>query len=287
MGRMHCVICSSQSLKTLFVHRAGHMALCNMCGLVQLTPMPSSREIGKLYHEDFDHFAPYIEQIAVHRMYFRQKIKEIKQHMGRSHAGKIQLLDVGCALGVLLEEAGKLGIAATGIDISHDAVAYCRSKKLSVLPGTLHALNKKLKYRSFSVVTAFQVIEHERDPIRFVRRIHKLLKNGGLVVIATPDYGGLWRKIMGRHWFGFAHPEHVVLFSEKSMRTLLGNAGFRDIHIRKDTPRPFPLSFAFRRAADYFPWLAGICVPIARFLDRSKIKNPINPWDDMIVFARK
>lgn len=286
-GAMRCVICSSTSLRRLFAHKAGHMAQCDFCGLVQLVPMPSSKEIGKLYHENFEHFTPYLEQLPVHRLYFRQKVKDIKKYIRSTGKNKIQLLDVGCAMGVLLEEAERSGIVACGIDISRDAVAYCRSRKLSVQSGTLQALNKKLQYGSFDVLTAFQVIEHERDPIGFIRRIHKLLKSDGLVVIATPDYGGFWRKIMGRRWFGFAHPEHVILFSEKSMRTLLAKAGFRDIHIHMDTPRPFPLSFALRRAADYFPFLAWICVSIAKLMDRTKIKNPINPWDDMIIFARK
>ena len=119
-----------------------------------------------------------------------------------------------------------------------------------------------------------------------MRRVHSLLNKRGIVLLATPNYGGFWRKVMGRRWFGFAHPEHVVLLDFNSMRLLLEKAGFRDIQVKNDSPRPFPLSFAFTRGADYFPWMGRLLKPIGKLFDRFDIKNPINPWDDMIAIAR-
>jgi len=223
--------------------------------------MPSVREIASLYHEDFDHFQPYLAQIDVHREYFRKKLQEIKH-------GKT-LLDIGCAMGVLLEEAEKKGFRAQGIDISKDAVAYCRKKGLDV--------SGKWPEKKLDVITAFQVIEHERDPLQFMKRVYKLLKKNGLVVLATPK----------NYWLSRKHPEHVTFWSPRSLRFLMEKTGFKTIEIRRDTPRPFPLSFAFTRAADYFPLIAWFLKPIGKLLDRFDIKNPINPWDDMIVFARK
>jgi hypothetical protein len=71
------------------------------------------------------------------------------------------------------------------------------------------------------------------------------------------------------------------------MMFLLKKAGFKDIVVRRDDNRPFPLSFALRRAADYFPFLRWVLHPLAQVFDRFAILNPFNPWDDMIVFARK
>jgi SAM-dependent methyltransferase len=190
-------------------------------------------------------------------------------------------------MGVLLEEAEKVGYRAQGIDISHDAVLYCRKKKLDVLEGTLASVGKKLKEHSFDVVTAFEIIEHERDPLGMMRWVLSLLKNGGIAVLTTPNHDSLWRKIMGRRWVGYHHPEHVTFWDTGSLTFLMKRAGFSNIVVRRDSPRPFPLSFVFTRGADYFPWTAWIFKPIGRFLDRFSIKNPINPWDDLIVIAKK
>ena len=262
------------------------MGKCVSCGLVQVTPMPSESEIVSLYHEDFEHFNPYIEQEAVHHAYFRQKIKEILQRSTSAQAG-LTILDIGCLTGVLLDEAKKAGMNAAGVDISHDAVMYCKKKGYLMYEGTIQSLGKKIPPNSFDVISAFQIIEHERDSLLMMKRIHLLLKKDGLVVLATPNYGGFWRKLMGRRWFGFAHPEHVVLFDFQTMRTLLETAGFKNIEVRADSPRPFPLSFAFTRGADYFPWAAWILKPFGKLIDGLRLTNPVNPWDDMIVYGRK
>lgn len=289
---MTCVLCKKNQLTILFPHHNNwKMGKCLSCGLVQVVPMPNASEISALYHEDLDHFTPYIDQLSVHHKYFYQKIKEISRRL-RITNNELRLLDIGCAMGVLLEEAIKKGMKATGIDLSEDAITYCRKHKLTAYAGTVYTV-KRLKNNSFDVITAFQIIEHERDPLKMMRRVYSLLKKGGMVILATPNYGGFWRKLMGRRWFGFAHPEHVVLLDFNSMRLLLEKAGFCDIEIRADTPRPFPLSFAFTRAGDYFPclrrqaWASWFLKPIGKLLDKFNFINPINPWDDMIVYARK
>ncbi len=182
-------------------------------------------------------------------------------------------------MGVLLEEAKKVGIRAQGVDISKDAVSYCKKRGLRV--------SQTWPTSKFDVVTAFEIIEHERNPLGMMKRVYKLLNKGGEAVLTTPNHNSIWRKMMGKWWVGYHHPEHVTFWDRKSLRELFKRAGFRNIIIRPDSPRPFPLSFVFTRAADYFPWAAGILQPIGKFLDRFKLKNPINPWDDLIVFARK
>lgn len=263
---MTCVLCGATHFSR--VYRFGK---CTACGLVQVTPMPSEKEIRVLYHEDLEHFEPYIAQIPVHRKYFRKKIKEIKK--------RGTLLDIGCAMGILLEEAKKVGYKVQGIDISKDAVMYCRKKGLRV--------SQNWPTSQFDVITAFEIIEHERNPFGMMKRVYKLLNKDGVAVLTTPNHDSFWRKIMGKWWVGYHHPEHLTFWDRKSLTELLKRSGFKHITIRPDSPRPFPLSFVFTRGADYFPWAAGILKPIGKILDKFKILNPINPWDDLIVFARK
>ena len=259
---MNCVVCHFP---------VSHMKKCPVCGLVQFAPMPTAGVIAALYHEDLEHFEPYIKEISVHREYFRKELGFIKK--------KGTLLDIGCAMGILLEEAKKIGFKVQGVDISKDAVAYCRKKGLSV--------STKWPSSKFDVITAFEIIEHERDPLAMVRHIHKLLNKGGLVLITTPNYDSVWRKIMGKWWVGYRHPEHVTFWTPQSLTYLLAHTGFKNIVVRHDKPRPFPLSFAVTRSADYFPWAAWILRPLGRLLDSLTIRNPINPWDDLIVYAEK
>jgi len=276
-------------------------------------PRPTKYEVKSLYHEDMEHYDPYLEQIEVHREYFSKKIKLILDKLlnesklqgkrqkakGKSEGQKVKdqstlhsslftlnLLDIGCAMGVMLEEAQNAGCKAYGIDISKDAIIYCRKKGYKAILGTL-ATAKLPRNKKFDVITAFEVIEHEYDPLDMVKRIYKLLKSDGIAFITTPNHNSFWRNLMGKWWFGYQHPEHLYFFEPASMKHMCKRAGFSHVEVVKDESRPFPLSFAFTRTADYFPVLKPILLPLGKLVDKAGLKNPINPFADMLVILRK
>ena len=202
----------------------------------------------------------------------------------------MRILDIGCAYGPLLAAARDVGFRATGIDLSREAVEYCRRLGLDVLRGTLGDLisRRRLVPRSYDIVCGFELIEHEHDPLEFARNVYRLLKKDGILVLSTPDYDGWWRKIMGKRWFEYTNPEHVVLFSPDTIRMLLTKAGFTDITVRREKHRNFPMYSAFKRMGDFSP---KPLLPLFRLgmhvTKKLKLKNPVNPWDDMFIRARK
>lgn len=283
-----CNLCNGLTFSFLFDHHYGwKVQKCDTCGLVQVIPRPKRSFISSLYHEDFEHFTPYLDQLTVHKKYFRNKLKEIRNNIPERGKKPLRLLDIGCALGVLLEEAEKDGLRSEGIDISEGAVEYCKKRGLRAMHGTLETLSKKLRSGTYDVITAFEIIEHEYDPLTMMKKAHSLLVKNGLAVVTTPNHGSIWRKLMGKWWFGYQHKEHLYFFDPSSLSRLFKEAGFRSVEVRHDIPRPFPLSFALTRSADYFPFLRWLLVPVGKGIDKLNIKNPINPWDDLIVIGKK
>ena len=74
----------------------------------------------------------------------------------------IRILDVGCGTGANLEMLSQFG-EAEGVDVSDDALEFCRGKGLNVQKG----LAEKLPYEdgAFDVTTALDVVEHLDDDI--------------------------------------------------------------------------------------------------------------------------
>ena len=110
----------------------------------------------------------------------------------RNPESKIQnpkILDVGCGTGGNLEMLAKFG-AAEGVDVSDDALEFCRRKGLKAHKGLAESL--PFADESFDVVTALDVVEHLDDDIAGLREIHRVLKIGGKSLIFVPAFMFLW-----------------------------------------------------------------------------------------------
>jgi hypothetical protein len=114
-----------------------------------------------------------------------------------------------------------------------------------------------------------------------------MLQPGGVVAISTPNHGSWWRVIMGKHWPGYTHKEHLYFFDPYSLKKVVEQAGFEVVVIKTNDARPFPLSFLFTRGADYTPIGKSIFRLIGTLLKPLPLTNPINPWDDLLIIGRK
>lgn len=104
-------------------------------------------------------------------------------------AEKPKILDVGCGTGANLEMLAQFG-ASEGVDVSDDALEFCRKKGLKVHKGLAESL--PFEDESFDVVTALDVVEHLDDDVSGLKEMHRVLKTGGKTLIFVPAFMWLW-----------------------------------------------------------------------------------------------
>jgi SAM-dependent methyltransferase len=92
----------------------------------------------------------------------------------------------------------------------------------------LRADAHELPFRSGAADAVFiiQAIEHLADPDRFLNEAGRILKDGGLLVVATPNPRGTAARLMGKRWIGCV-PSHVSLRAPEEWREAGERAGFR------------------------------------------------------------
>jgi SAM-dependent methyltransferase len=81
------------------------------------------------------------------------------------------------------------------------------------------------KPNMFDYVTLSQVLEHVVDPIKTLRDVSTVLKEGGFAIISMPNANGWGAKVFGRRWINWHIPYHLQFFSDNSMSKAAKQAG--------------------------------------------------------------
>lgn len=101
----------------------------------------------------------------------------------------LSLLDIGCGGGLLSEPMSRLGFSVTAVDASErnigaaSAHAQAQGLQIDFRASTAEALLEE--DRRFDVVLNMEVIEHVADPRAFLLDTARLMKPGGMMIVAT------------------------------------------------------------------------------------------------------
>ncbi len=84
----------------------------------------------------------------------------------------------------------------------------------------------------FDVILLNHVFEHLPNPMETLKICNAILKPGGHIVIAVPNFNGISRIIFGNTWLPLEVPRHLFHFSSKTIKEILGKTNFTDIKIK-------------------------------------------------------
>lgn len=198
---------------------------CQNCGFICANMDLSKEEMNALYSEKYfkgEEYLDYVSDEAIHLKNFSRKVKEIQRVVGDS--SKMTMLEIGCAYGFFLKAADSAFQTAEGLDIARDAVNYA----------VAHGANARVEDytetpsnpESYDIICMWDVIEHLKEPQRFIQKAFLELKPGGWLCISTGDIGSVNAKLRGRNWRQIHPPTHLSYFSADTMSRLLKKEGF-------------------------------------------------------------
>ena len=82
------------------------------------------------------------------------------------------------------------------------------------------------------VVVAGEVMEHLDDPGSFLDGMHHLVAPGGVLVVTTPNASGLVNSLALLGNFEVNHPDHVVMFTCRTLDSMLERHGWEPFEHR-------------------------------------------------------
>ncbi len=120
----------------------------------------------------------------------RQALKGPGSPANSATSASLKILDVGCGTGANLEMLSQFG-EAEGVDVSADALAFCRARGLvNVKQGEAEAL--PYEDAAFDLVTGLDVVEHLDDDLAGLKEMRRVLRREGRALIFVPAFMFLW-----------------------------------------------------------------------------------------------
>jgi 2-polyprenyl-3-methyl-5-hydroxy-6-metoxy-1,4-benzoquinol methylase len=220
-----CPLCGSQRFRPVFEP----IKKCLGCGFCLVNPLGEFRGESETEEYFLNDYLPL--QLANRENSLAERrahINAISRYFRLPHHPRH--LDVGCALGSMLEEAKAAGWDPAGVETSEFAARYAAEHSgCPVYAGTLQ--KAALPSESFDVVTLMDVIEHVPYPLDLMGEIYRVLRPGGVVFIVTPNFASFFVRLYGRTAYGVWPEHHVVYFQPSTMQRLLRDVGFARIII--------------------------------------------------------
>jgi 2-polyprenyl-3-methyl-5-hydroxy-6-metoxy-1,4-benzoquinol methylase len=272
-----CNLCAGQSTSP-FARRGGlEVVQCVGCGLVYVNPRFNAEAVLQHYNSgQSSRIQYYVDVEAADRRSFA----EVLDAAERLRPGRGRVLDIGPNIGTSLALAQERGWKAQGVEINEEAARYCRERRgLEVLSGTLE--EDTYPPSSFDLVLMADVIEHLRDPLRMLRKVARILKPGGIVMISTPNIAGWAGRLLQ-----IKPEEHLYYFTPATMTAMLEEARLEILRNQAlDRYHNLTAMVHSTTCGSLFQVLAPLFRLAHRFLGDVIVKLPLR--ENLLAIARK
>lgn len=191
---------------------------CTSCGFVFREPLPTRDTLERYYQNVWEK----IEENASHgQKALATADRFLRQLSKYSKPGRF--LDVGCGPGFYLMAASQKGWDSYGVDISPSFVK--REQGIKIFKGTLQ--EARFPSGFFDACLMCHTLSHLLNPIEALREVRRVLRPGGIFIVAIPNFLRLGVSRLEGQWESLLKERHLYLFSPETARRMVQTAGFK------------------------------------------------------------
>jgi cyclopropane fatty-acyl-phospholipid synthase-like methyltransferase len=233
-----CPICNSSRFQPFVVIYGFTYAECRDCGHLFSQSPPNVSRVESLYegtetetvqHATYvreDLFKERVEQIAKPKV---EHVRNIVSPRGGTW------VDIGCATGEILIAARQAGWRVRGVEADTAEAEFARRQGLEIIHDYVSTSNAQDYLEGAEIVSSINIVEHLNAPVPWLKGITEALPDGVVVIIEVPRHPSLssfsnraFPSLAYRHIFP---PEHLHIFTERSLACLLDEAHLRPINL--------------------------------------------------------
>ncbi len=225
-----CPVCHSAELGPALQaedHTVSHERFaiwqCSKCTLRFTQDVPDAGAIGVYYKSENYISHSNTSKGLVNRLYHMVRTQTLtdKYRLIASSTQKRQgkLLDIGAGTGAFVAHMQQKGWEVMGLEPDESAREVARTDNRVQLLDTDQLYN--LPADGYDAITLWHVMEHVHALHDYVEQLKKLIRRGGKIFIAVPNYTSYDATIYKEAWAAYDVPRHLYHFSPDAMETLL------------------------------------------------------------------
>lgn len=160
------------------------------------------------------------------------------------------ILDIGCGVGALSLYLAGRGAQVVGVDLSSDAIQIANNAKKQLKLNNVVFLRQSAEEfvktnHKFDVIICSEVIEHIHEDKVFLKKLRKLLKAKGVLLLSTPSINAPLYRLGLLKKFDLK-VGHLRRYDSNGLQLILKSCGFLPIHISKNESVLRNLLFTYR-----------------------------------------
>lgn len=186
---MRCYNCGESLSKSIVVAKKNEIRFncynttkkiikCSRCGLVQLIPQWSEVELDKIYAQ-YNQKPDFVGQKNISK----RISKWIKNYICRDN----HVMEVGCGSGDNVKYFRKHNYSIIGIDKDKSVESPHNGIYNQDIYDKELDSNSIIKYPIFDFIYGLHILEHMKDPIKFINRLKELLISSGSILLEFPS----------------------------------------------------------------------------------------------------
>jgi SAM-dependent methyltransferase len=224
-----CLFCPDAASQVAIEENGYTGRRCLTCGLVFISPRPSPEDVIALYEHDRAYVSAESLITSAASWSERHKAKRIIRFIRRYVRGG-RLLELGPGGGAVLIAARAAGFNPVAVEPNRIQGDFIRTRLGVPCVTSLDELSER--EGTFDAVFHGDVLSHFSDPIGEFRRLHAILREGGLMVFETGNAADVEPRLL-HHYPRFQYPDHLYFFGERTLSMLLDRSGFVRVVTRR------------------------------------------------------
>ncbi len=224
MNKLNCPWCNSEKTQTyiwvkdeFLTKEEFQIQECLNCGLLFTEPRPPKDKIGDYYKSEEYYSHQENKKGFIPKLYESIKAINLKNKYKIATNGKSarKLLDIGCGVGDFIHTAEEQGWQCTGVEPSQDAKAIAKKRIKAEILSSEDL--EQIPNETFDVITMWHVLEHVDDLKWQMAQLQRLIKKGGRIVIALPNYKSYDATFYKEKWAAYDVPRHLNHFNKDTL----------------------------------------------------------------------